>query len=567
MALLNILIGGESFREIRERSCCYIDKTTLLEEFFRTTPPKVSLITRPRRFGKTLCLTMLQEFFDIQKDSRAIFEGLAVMRQVELCRTEMNRYPTLFLSFKDVEGRSYALACEKMANVLSEICIAHSYLFTSPVIDPDDKKRLQRIKSGEGSEKDLTNCLRLLCRVLQTHWGRPVILLIDEYDVPLNNAEQNDFYQEMIGFLRDLLGSALKTNPFLHFAILTGCIRLAKESIFTGLNNFMCYSISDTEFADKFGFTEDEVDGILYSAGLSEKKREVKEWYDGYRFGTNTEIYCPWDILTHVAKLQKNYQASPQTYWNNTSGNAIVKTLITQASQETQRKIEQLLAGQAIEETLSEELTYDLVYENENNLWSMLYSTGYLTKAQKQSNNGTTALILPNKEIRKIFMTTVAAWFQESLKKQDLSMLVAALWNGACAEIQTILTRILYETISYYDSAETFYHGFLAGILRGAGLVLQSNRESGLGRTDILIEDGQKKRALIIELKHAASYEQLRQQAENALSQIDQKAYAKGLPPQIQMILKYGIAFWKKECWVSIHRENGRSRAAIAPAH
>ena len=550
MAPLNILIGGESFREIREQKCCYVDKTTFLEEMLAAIPPKVSLVTRPRRFGKTLTMTMLQEFFDIRKDSRDIFEGLAVSQNATLCEAWMNKYPVLFLTFKGVEGRNYELACGQMAELLQGLCIAYSYLLESTRVDPDDRKKIAVLKTGESSEKEMVSSLHLLCRALEAHWGRPAILLIDEYDVPINHAQQNGYYDEMIGFIRNLLGAALKTNLSLKFAVLTGCLRIARESIFTGLNNFMCYTVSDAEYADKFGFTEAEVDKILADAGLTGRKPEFKEWYDGYRFGMGTEIYCPWDILTHVSKLQNNPEARPQAYWNNTSGNAIVRTLIEQAGQQTRKKIEDLIEGKAIEEELAEDLTYDLVYESESNIWSMLYLTGYLTKASAQPENGKTALVIPNKEVRQIFTGTVSKWFSAALKKQDLSPFAEALWNGDADFLQEELTRILYGTISYYDSAENFYHGFMAGLISGIGLDMESNREKGLGRTDITIEDGLNKRAVIIELKYVKEYDDLEARAEEALAQIEEKKYAAGLPPNIRTVINYGIAFWKKECCV-----------------
>ncbi len=552
MAPLNILIGGESFREIREQKCYYVDKTTLLEEMLAAIPPKVSLVTRPRRFGKTLTMTMLQEFFDIRKDSRQIFEGLAVSQNATLCEAWMNKYPVLFLTLKGVEGRNYELACGQMSELLQGLCITYSYLLESARVDPDDRKKIAVLKTGESSEKEMASALHLLCRALEAHWGKPAILLIDEYDVPVNCAEQNGYYKEMIGFMRNLLGAALKTNASLKFAVLTGCIRIARESIFTGLNNFKCYGVSDAQYADKFGFTSAEVDAMLIEAGLADKKPLLQEWYDGYRFGRKTELYCPWDVLLYVSDLQYDPEARPKAYWNNTSGNVIVRTLIATSGAKTRTKIEKLIEGHAIEEHLVEDLTYDLVYENEGNLWSMLYLTGYLTKAPEQPDNDSTALVIPNKEVRKIFTTTVSEWFAQSLRKHDLSPFVEALWNGDAAAIQDTLKQLLYSTISYHDSTENFYHGFMAGLINGTGLDMESNRESGLGRADITIEDGLHARAIIMELKYAQTYEELDRRAEEALAQIEEKKYAAGLSPQIKTVLNYGIAFWKKECCVKL---------------
>ena len=550
MPPLNILIGGESFRELRERNCCYVDKTTLLEEMLTAIPPKVSLVTRPRRFGKTLTLSMLQEFFDIQKDSRGIFEGLAVSGNGALCKAWMNQYPVVFLTLKNIEGLTFQSALSQFGERIRVLLISMTYLTESPRVNASDRAILSQLEAGHGDDTMLMNSLDTLCRALEAHWGKPVILLIDEYDVPINHAEQKGYYDEMIGFMRSLLGAALKTNASLKFAVLTGCLRIARESIFTGLNNFKCYGISDVQYADKLGFTPAEVDTLLSDAGFPDKKAILKEWYDGYRFGKQTEMYCPWDILQYLYDLQIDPDVKPQAYWKNTSGNAIVRALIEQTGQKTRKKIEALIEGKVIEENLAEDLTYNLVYENEGNIWSMLYLTGYLTRASRQPDNGNTALVIPNKEVRQIFTTTVSAWFNETMKKQDLSAFASAVWDGDSEVMQNTLTDILYDTISYHDSAESFYHGFMAGLLRGAGFALGSNRENGLGRTDIAIIDGRNKRAVIIELKYAKEYGDLEARAEEALAQIEEKKYAAGLPPNIRTVINYGIAFWKKECCV-----------------
>ena len=554
MAPLNIFIGGEDFRRLREENRYYVDKTGLIEELLTPSMPLVSLITRPRRFGKTLMMSMLQEFFDINKDSRQLFEGLAVSKNAMLCDEWMNKYPVVFLSLKNIEGKDYASAMRQFNLFISTLLDSHRYLLESSKISLSEKKKLELLVSAESNDDLLMNSLMILCRALEAHYGKPVILLIDEYDVPINYAEQNGYYKEMIGFMRNLLGAALKSNPSLKFAVLTGCLRIAKESIFTGLNNFRCYGISDDQYADKFGFTSYEVDEMLARAGLSHKKEAVKTWYDGYRFGNEEAIYCPWDVLLYVDDLQRNASAKPKAYWNNTSGNAIVKTLIAQSGQKTRSRVEKLIDGNAIEERLTEELTYDLVYENEDNIWSMMYLTGYLTKAAEQPDNGNTALVIPNKEVRQIFVTTVSDWFKASIKKHDFSPFIDALWKGDAAVVQATLKRVLYSTISYYDSAENFYHGFLAGLLSGIGFDLESNQEHGLGRTDITIEDGLYDRAMIFELKKAGKYEELDNMAEAALEQIEDKKYAAGLSPHIRTVVKYGIAFWKKECCVKLAR-------------
>ena len=552
MSPLNILIGGEIFRTLREGKYCYVDKTQFIEELLGPNRAQVSLITRPRRFGKTLTMSMLQEFFDIRKDSRALFAGLNISRNKELCAQWQNNAPTIFITLKGVEGSTFSHAQEKFVQILRRACSQSDYLFTSDRVRREDKKTIESLNKDKPSISCLEDSLFSLCSALQAYWEKPVILLIDEYDVPLNFASQNGYFPEMMRLMRTLLGEALKTNTALQFAVLTGCLRIAKESIFTGLNNFMCYSVSDAEYAEIFGFTEAEVDSLLDAAKLTHKKDEFTDWYDGYHFGDGKDIYCPWDILAHIVRLQKNPHAAPQAYWNNTSSNTIVRTLVSNAAAEARDKIEALLSGEAIEEKLIEDVTFDSIYEDENSIWTMLYLTGYLTKAENQTSFERTALVIPNKEVRIIFTDTVSKWFDESVKKMDLIPLVRALWAGDAVAVQKILCDILYDTISYFDNTESFYHGFLTGLLRGAGLVIKSNRESGLGRSDILVEDGKNKRALIFELKRAETYEELRDNVTKALAQINKKKYTFGLAPQITTVLQYGIAFWKKECCVQL---------------
>jgi len=481
-----------------------------------------------------------------------LFEGLAITENKQICDAWMHQYPTLFLTLKGVEGRDYDFARYQMGELLRVLCMEHDYLLQSEKVKPEDKEKLAVIQKGAGQEKEMANALNLLCRALEAHWGRPAILLIDEYDVPINYAAQKGYYDEMIGFMRSMLGSALKTNPSLKFAVLTGCLRIAKESIFTGLNNFKCYGISDSRFADKFGFTPGEVDALLERAGLSGRKKDIREWYDGYHFGRETEMYCPWDVLQYITDLQDDPDMKPQAYWNNTSGNAIVRRLIDQSGPETRGKIEELIAGKSIEERLEEDLTYGELQKKEGSLWSMMYLTGYLTRAAKQPENGNTALVIPNREVRMIFIDKVRSWFEDSLERQDLRPFVEALWKGDAAYVQKTLKRVMYGAISYFDNAENFYQGFLTGLLRGAGLAVRSNDESGLGRADIVIEDGLNDRAIIIELKYARDYAELGDRAAEGLRQIDERNYAAGLQPQIRRVMKYGIAFWKKESAVKV---------------
>ncbi|MBQ8664983.1 MAG: AAA family ATPase [Mailhella sp.] len=558
MPALRLFIGGEFFRDIRERDCYYVDKTGLLEELLLQSPPQVSLFTRPRRFGKTLMMTMMRDFFDIQQDSRSIFEGLAVSRNAALCDAWMNQYPVVFISMKRVEGLSFKDALDGFRELITLQGVELAYLLQSPKISSGEKEMLQAIWSRTDDKSLLESSIQRISKALHAHWGKPAILLIDEYDVPLARAEQNGYYDEMVSFLRNMLGAALKTNPSLKLAVLTGCLRIAKESIFTGLNNFKNYGISDPKFADKFGFTVQEVDALLAEAQLSHKKDVMREWFDGYRFGRDQEIYCPWDILQYVDDLQTDPDARPQAYWSNTSGNSIVRRFVDRGDLHVGHKFETLLSGGCIEADISETLTYDAVHASEDNLWTVLYLSGYLTRASRQQqeqcgfspDSELTPLVIPNKEIRKIFTSSIAAWFKDSVRKADRTELFHKIWEGDAAALSDLLTEQLYATISYYDAHEDYYHAFVAGMFSFSRYDVRSNDESGNGRPDILIFDMPNRRAVIMELKVAAEYADMQEAAEAALRQIEEKKYASGLPPRVTQVLKYGVAFCKKECLV-----------------
>ena len=556
MPASNILIGGDSFRKIRDLGCYYVDKTGFLIELLSQTPPEVSLITRPRRFGKTLNMTMLQEFFDIRQDCKDLFAGLEVMGHKAICDTWMNKYPTAFLSLKPVEGQNFDHALEQAAAVMSRLCIEHEYLVNSPSVSVADKQELSALIFKQGSPSVLENSLITLSRALHAHWGKPAILLIDEYDVPLARAEQVGYYDEMVGFIRNMLGAALKTNPSLQFGILTGCLRIAKESIFTGLNNFKSYGISDVRFSDKFGFTSQEVDALLADTNFSDKKTVMREWYDGYRFGLGQEIYCPWDILQYVDDLQDNPKASPKAYWSNTSGNSIVRKFIGRTDLNIGNKFETLINGGCVEAKIVENLTYDSLHSSEDNLWSLLYLTGYLTKASEEqlfncgmvSDEEKTFLVIPNKEVRKIFTETIAAWFDDSIQKMDRQPLFEAFWNGNDENLSRIVSRILLNSISYHDYKEDFYHAVMAGIFVGSGYVVSSNSESGLGRADIIVRDTRNSRAAVIEVKHANSMAELSDLADAALQQINDKEYGAPLLGNYETVIHWGMAFFQKKC-------------------
>ena len=418
--MLDILIGGTSFREIREESCWYADKTAIIEEFVRTGPARVSLITRPRRFGKTLMMNMLSEFFDIAKDSRALFEGLAIAEDKALCGRWMNQHPTVFPTFKDVDGLTFAAALTRIASCISDVCIENAFLLDSPAVDPADREKLQTLKSKKGNKALLSDSLKILCRAFHAHWGRPVIVLIDEYDVPLARAQENGYYKEMADFIRSLFEAAFKGNESLQAAILTGCLKLAGESVFSGLDSFQCYGVADAGFADKFGFTSEEVDAMLAAAGLAGKKDAIQEWYDGYCFGDDAKVYCPWDILQYVDDLQYDTEAKPKPYWTDTSGNAAVYSFVSRTDFNVQDKIEKLLAGEAVPCRLAEALSYDALQASEESFWTLLFMTGYLTKAGRRQmekcgispdkvRGGTAVLAIPNKEVAKLFASAVSS--------------------------------------------------------------------------------------------------------------------------------------------------------------
>ena len=555
MSASNILIGGESFRRIREDNCYYIDKTMFLEELLSQTPPMVSLITRPRRFGKTLNMTMLQEFFDIRQDSRKLFEGLAISKNEALCDAWMNKYPSVFLSMKNVEGMSFDDAYIYFRDLASRLCSDHGYLIDSPRVAELEKRLLKSILDQEADAGAVSNILLTLSRALHAHWGKPAILLIDEYDVPLARAEQNGYYSEMVSFIRNMLGAALKTNPSLQLAVLTGCLRIAKESIFTGLNNFKCYGISDPKFSDKFGFTSQEVDALLADTQFSDKKDVMREWYDGYRFGLGQEIYCPWDILQYVDDLQTDPNAKPQAYWSNTSSNSIIKKFIGRTDFNTNKKFETLLSGESIEVELVESLTYDTVHSSEENLWSMLYLTGYLTKAQEEGFGDKTRLVIPNKEIRRIFIKSVRIWFTDTMKVTPREELLDAFWAGDGECFTRQLAQILLNSISFHDDHhEDFYHAVLVGLFIGCGYDVESNHEVGYGRPDIVIIDRRNARAAVIETKHSSTLKDLDANVSEALHQIVEKKYDAEVREELDNVLLWGMAFFKKRCLARAER-------------
>lgn len=553
MKLLSIPVGVSDFEEIRRNGYYYVDKSGLIGELLSTTGTKVTLITRPRRFGKTLGMSMLESFFDIRKDNKALFEELEIAKRHELCMEWMNQWPTVFVSFRQVDGLNFNSAYDMLTLVISELYKKHLYLLDSDKLDSFDKEIVKQLIQGTASAKDMKGSLMLLTRLMYQQYGKPVILLIDEYDVPVAKANRNGYYEEMLDVMKGLM-QALKDNQALCFAVITGCLKIAKESIFTGTNNFISDTITDSRLNEYFGFVQSEVDQILKDADVLDKAESIREWYDGYHFG-DFDVYCPWDVMNYLLELQRNPKAKPVSYWKNTSDNAVIRSFIDYAGSNITGKLETLLAGGTIVQRVDENLTYDYLHSSEENLWSMLYLTGYLTKAREEDYNGkladgTVALMIPNAEIKEIFETTVVKWFDDSTKKCDRSTLFHAVWNGDSENLTKEMNVLLRRTISYHDYKEDFYHAFLAGIFTGAGYMVDSNKEHGEGRSDVVVYDPINSRVAVFEAKYTKSLDKLESECDAALHQIDDRMYAKEYEDDYDQILCYGISFFKKRCMV-----------------
>ena len=550
---LNIPVGVSDFAEIRQNGYYYVDKTGLICELLKTTGTKVTLITRPRRFGKTLTMSMLDNFFNIQKDSKCIFAGLEIAGQDVLCREWMNRWPVLFVSFKQVDGLDFASAYEMFCSVIRDLFMEHTYMLESDKVASVDKKIFEDILHGSSESAEIKNSLRVLMRMMQAYYGQQVILLMDEYDVPVAKANSNGYYTEMLDMMKGIM-QPLKDNPALRFAVITGCLKIAKESIFTGTNNFVSDTITDSRLNEYFGFTQKEVDRILQDAGAEKQAELVKMWYDGYHFG-EFDVYCPWDVMNYLRDWQYNPNVKPVGYWKNTSDNAIIRSFIDYAGSAITKKLEILLSGGYIVQQIDENLTYDYLHSLEDNLWSILYLTGYLTRIRESEleqkiPNGTEALIIPNAEIREIFETTIVKWFQESARVWDRQKLFAAVWNGDGETITQEMNRLLRKTISYHDYKEDFYHAFLAGIFAGAGYMVESNREHGEGRSDVVVSDPTEARVAVFEVKYSHKLDEMERYCDTALQQIDERMYTVEYEDDYDQILCYGISFYKKRCLI-----------------
>ena len=550
MAWPKISVGSSDFAEYRKGDYYYVDKTGLIEELLKTPGIKVTLITRPRRFGKTMNMSMLAEFFDIRKDSRPIFSGLKIADNKELCEAWMNQWPVIHVTFRSVFGSCFKDAYSMIEAVIAELYKQHIYLLENPEMMVYDREIFDRIAGKKASGEEIKNSLLFLTRLLGQYYGKTVILLIDEYDVPLAKASDKGYYEEMLYVIRGIL-QALKDNPFLRLAVVTGCLRIAKESIFTGTNNFITDTISDNRLDEFFGFTQEEVDRILADTQNTSHSQEIKNWYDGYRFGS-IDVYSPWDVMNHINALCLDPQAMPRSYWCNTSDNAIIRSFIDQAENDTIKQFEILLSGDKISQKIEEDLTYDYLYASAENLWSILYLTGYLTGTEKEEGRQEWNLWIPNLEIREIFEDTVIKWFHDSARLWERKALFHAVWERDEEKLTEEMTKLLRKTISYHDYKEDFYHAFLAGIFAGAGYIVKSNREHGDGRSDVEVQDYDGDRIAIFEVKYSRRLEDLPYDCERAIKQIDVRRYGEEFAEDYSTVICYGIAFYRKRCMVKV---------------
>ena len=554
MKKIDFPVGISDFSKIRENEYYYIDKTGLICEVLKNPGTEVTLITRPRRFGKTLGMSMLAEFFDIEKDSRKIFQGLEISNHEKLCHAWQNQRPTVFLTFKNVDGLSFDSAYGQLKYEIGRLYEEYAYLLDGEHISDNERQIYERIRKQAAGEVEVTRSLQLLLQLMNKYYGKQAILLLDEYDVPLAKASSHGYYEQMLEVIKAMMTTALKDNAALCFSIVTGCLRISKESIFTGTNNFVSDTITNSRLNEYFGFVQHEVDQLLLSADFTDKASAMKEWYDGYHFGT-FDVYCPWDVMNYLLELQRNPQASPVSYWKNTSDNAIIRSFIDYAGSSITKKLETLMAGGSILQRVDENLTYDYLHSSEDNLWSLLYLTGYLTKAQTTIDTdelppGMMELKIPNAEIKEIFETTVVRWFDESAKTWNRKTLFDAIWSGDCDRITQELTALLRRTISYHDYREDFYHAFLAGIFTGAGYMVDSNKEHGEGRSDVVLYDSINGRVAVFEAKYTKALENLSSACDSALQQMNEKMYAKEYEDDYDQIFCYGISFFKKRCLV-----------------
>lgn len=554
-------VGIENFAEFLTEDFYYVDKTMFIAKLLENWG-KVNLFTRPRRFGKTLNMSMLKYFFEVGGDP-ALFDGLKITRERDLCEKYMGKFPVISISLKSVDGLDFRAACAALCRLIGNEALRFSFLWESDKLSSDDKELyngLTVIKDGKFLMTDdiLVDSLKTLSQLLYKHYGRKVILLIDEYDVPLDKAFQAGYYDKMVSLIRNLLGNALKTNDSLYFAVLTGCLRISKESIFTGLNNLKVHTISDVRYDEFFGFTNTDVDEILVFYGLTSYKDVIRNWYDGYRFG-DTDVYCPWDVINYCDELLADPEAEPENYWANTSGNDLIRRLLKMANKTTRNEIEQLINGETITKPIRQELTYRDIEDSIDNIWSVLYSTGYLTQRGRLPGKQM-KLSLPNREVRELFIDLVKGWFEETTLADSgrINRFCSAFMAGDVVTIQKMLQDYLWDSISVRDTAartnmkENFYHGMLLGLLQSQGTwSVQSNAENGIGYSDISICTPERT-GIVIELKYAHDGN-LERACREAVEQIGERKYDEGLKRRgMNKIIKYGIAFYEKNCMVDM---------------
>ncbi len=562
---IKLPVGIEDFKEIRQEEFYYIDKTKLLEQLLEKWG-KVNLFTRPRRFGKTLNMSMLRYFFEIGTDE-SLFDGLYIKNNKKICDEYMGKFPVIFISLKNVEGLDFETALYRFVEIIGREAERFYFLLDSEKLTVNEKERYKTLICLDNGRYSmdvniLASALRLLSELLYKHYGKKTIIIIDEYDVPLDKAFQNGYYREMVSLIRAMFGDALKTNDFLQFAILTGCLRVSKESIFIGLNNFKVLSIADTRFDEQFGFTDEEVQTLLESYGLLKHISETKEWYDGYHFG-DADVYCPWDIINHVDRLCGEPDAKPQSYWINTSGNGLVKRFIGKANKTTRDEIERLVSGETIEKQVSLELTYDEIDTTIDNLWSVLFTTGYLTQTG-MTESGAYKLVIPNKEVREVYKLQIQEWFKRTVMSntEQLKNFWKAFDGGDTKAVENYLNRTLSNSISVFDTKardeekESSYHTILVGLLVGnADWLVKSNVEAGDGFADIIVETEDFDAGIIIELKYSKTFSGMDKACEKAITQIKEKRYDEYLKNDDRHdIMIYGIAFCKKKCKVIAHK-------------
>lgn len=555
MGWIPLPVGVENFEDLIQTGYYFVDKTLFIRELI-DMKGKVNLFTRPRRFGKTLNMSMLRYFFEMGKaDNAELFQGMKIMDAGEEYLAHMGKYPVISISLKSMKQPAYDDAFYCLQEELAREFKRHDELLPGLPYEEDRKKYLRFI-GRKAEPKEYLDSLKFLSECLFQCYGRKSVILIDEYDVPLENAYFSGFYDKMVSVIRALFESALKTNDNLEFAVITGCLRISKESIFTGLNNLKIMSITSRTYAEHFGFTLEEVEQILRDYGLEDNLKIVKQWYDGYRFG-ESEVYNPWSVINYVDSCYHDKKAFAKPYWSNTSSNSIVKNLIEHADISVKQEIERLIEGGTIEKPIHEDITYDDMNSTQDNLWNFLFFTGYLKKISERQEGETIymEMAIPNSEVRYVYKNAVLRWFEERTEKKELKPLYESLLNGKADELAEILSENLMETISFYDYQESYYHGFLAGMLKNIGnYIVQSNRESGNGRPDILVRyPSVRGKAVIIEIKVSKTYQGLEEKCDEALNQIEEQKYEEALRQEgYRDILKYGVAFYRKECMVKL---------------